>query len=77
MQNQPRAPSTWEVVILRGKDVDHLGTVEAPDQREAYWLAIEQLGADRAAEPSVCETIAKHVGRTGRWASTADMKPTE
>jgi hypothetical protein len=43
MQNQPRAPSTWEVVILRGKEVDHLGMVEAPDQREAYRLAIEQF----------------------------------
>jgi hypothetical protein len=43
-QNQPPgAPSTWAVVILRGKEEDHLGTVEAPDQREAYRLAIEQF----------------------------------
>jgi hypothetical protein len=43
-QNQsPGAPSTWAVVILRGKEVDRLGTVEAPDQREAYQLAIEQF----------------------------------
>ena len=39
----PGAPSTWAVVILRGKEVDRLGTVEAPDQREAYRLAIEQF----------------------------------
>jgi hypothetical protein len=42
-QNQPPgAPSTWAVIIRRGKEVDRLGTVEAPDQREAYRLAIEQ-----------------------------------
>ena len=39
----PGATSTWAVVILRGKEVDRLGTVEAPDQREAYRLAIEQF----------------------------------
>ena len=39
----PGAPSTWAVVILRGKEVKRLGTVEAPDQREAYRLAIEQF----------------------------------
>jgi hypothetical protein len=43
IQNQPRAPSTWAVVIRRGKEIDHLGTVEARDQREAYRLAIEQF----------------------------------
>ena len=42
-QTPPGAPSTWAVVILRGKEVDRLGTVEAPDQREAYQLAIEQF----------------------------------
>jgi hypothetical protein len=35
--------STWAVVILRGKEMDRLGTVEAPDQREAYRLAVEQF----------------------------------
>ena len=39
----PGPPSTWAVVILRGKEVDRLGTVEAPDQREAYRLAIEKF----------------------------------
>jgi hypothetical protein len=39
----PGATSTWAVVILRGKEVDRLGTVEAPDQREAYLLAIEKF----------------------------------
>jgi hypothetical protein len=39
----PGAPRTWEVVIVRGKQVERLGTVEAPDQREAYRLAIEQF----------------------------------
>ena len=39
----PGATSTWAVVIRRGKEVDRLGTVKAPDQREAYRLAIEQF----------------------------------
>jgi hypothetical protein len=39
----PGAPRTWAVVIVRGKEVERLGTVEAPDQREAYRLAIEQF----------------------------------
>ena len=42
-QTQPPSTSTWAVVILRGKEVDRLGTVEAPDQRKAYRLAIEQF----------------------------------
>ena len=33
----------WSVVIIRGKGTEHLGTVEAPDQREAYRLAIEKF----------------------------------
>jgi hypothetical protein len=39
----PGAPGTWAVVIRRGKEVDRLGTVEAPDQREAYRLAVENF----------------------------------
>jgi hypothetical protein len=30
----------WSVDIIRGRWTEHLGTVEAPDQREAYRLAI-------------------------------------
>jgi hypothetical protein len=39
----PGPPSTWAVVTRCGKEVDRLGTVEAPDQREAYRLAIEKF----------------------------------
>jgi hypothetical protein len=47
----PGALSTWAVVIIRGKEVERLGTVGAPDQREAYRLAIEQFNvpSDRTA----------------------------
>jgi hypothetical protein len=33
----------WRVAIIGGKGFEWLGTVEAPDQREAYRLAIEQF----------------------------------
>jgi hypothetical protein len=33
----------WRVVIIRGRRSEHLGTVEAPDQREAYRHAIEKF----------------------------------
>jgi hypothetical protein len=33
----------WRVEIIRGGRSEHLGTVEAPDQREAYRLAIEKF----------------------------------
>jgi hypothetical protein len=33
----------WSVDIIRGKWTEHLGTVEAPNQREAYRLAIEKF----------------------------------
>jgi hypothetical protein len=33
----------WSVDIIRGRWTEHLGTVEAPDQREAYRLAIEKF----------------------------------
>jgi hypothetical protein len=33
----------WRVEIIRGRRSEHLGTVEAPDQREAYRLAIEKF----------------------------------
>jgi hypothetical protein len=33
----------WSVDIIRGRWTEHLGTVEAPDQREAYRLAIENF----------------------------------
>jgi hypothetical protein len=46
----PGPPSTWAVVILRGKEVDRLGTVEAPDQREAYRLAIEKFNVPVARQ---------------------------
>jgi hypothetical protein len=39
----PGAPSTWAVLIRRGKEVDRPGTVEALDQREAYRLAVEKF----------------------------------
>jgi hypothetical protein len=33
----------WRVEIIRGRKSEHLGTLEAPDQREAYRLAIEKF----------------------------------
>jgi hypothetical protein len=33
----------WRVEIIRGRKSEQLGTVEAPDQREAYRLAIEKF----------------------------------
>jgi len=34
----------WSVdIIRRGRWTEHLGSVEAPDQREAYRLAIEKF----------------------------------
>jgi hypothetical protein len=33
----------WSIDIIRGKRSEHLGTVEAPSQREAYRLAIEKF----------------------------------
>jgi hypothetical protein len=33
----------WSVDIIRGRWTEHLGTIEAPDQREAFRLAIEQF----------------------------------
>ena len=33
----------WSVDIIRGRGTEHLGPVEAPDQREAYRLAIEKF----------------------------------
>ena len=33
----------WRVEIIRGRRHEKLGTVEAPDQREAYRLAIEKF----------------------------------
>jgi hypothetical protein len=34
----------WSVVILqRGKGPEYFGTMDAPDQREAYRLAIEKF----------------------------------
>jgi hypothetical protein len=35
--------ATASVDIIRGKWTEHLGSVEAPDQREAYRLAIEKF----------------------------------
>jgi hypothetical protein len=35
--------SRWRVAIIGGKGFEWLGTVEAPDQREAYQLAIKQF----------------------------------
>jgi hypothetical protein len=32
----------WSVDIVRGRWAEHVGNVEAPDQREAYRLAIEK-----------------------------------
>jgi hypothetical protein len=37
------AMTRWSVIILRGKKPEHLGTVEASDQREAYRQAIEKF----------------------------------
>jgi hypothetical protein len=34
---------SWRVEIIRGRRSEHLGTVEAPGQREAYRLAIEKF----------------------------------
>ena len=33
----------WSVDIIRGNWTEHLGSVEAPDRREAYRLAIEKF----------------------------------
>jgi hypothetical protein len=33
----------WSVDIIRNKWTEHLGIIEAPDQREAYRLAIEKF----------------------------------
>jgi hypothetical protein len=33
----------WSVDIIRGGRAEHLGTIEAPDQREAYRLAIDKF----------------------------------
>jgi hypothetical protein len=33
----------WSVDIIRGGRAEHLGTIEAPEQREAYRLAIEKF----------------------------------
>ena len=33
----------WRVDIYRGSRAGHLGTVEAPNQQEAYRLAIEKF----------------------------------
>jgi len=33
----------WSVDIIRGRRTEHLGIIEAPDQREAYRLAIEKF----------------------------------
>jgi hypothetical protein len=48
----PGAPSTWAVVILRGKEVEGLGTVEAPDQREAREPIEKTIRGFMAAERS-------------------------
>jgi len=33
----------WSVDIIRGRKVEHVGTVEASNQREAYAAAIEKF----------------------------------
>jgi hypothetical protein len=33
----------WSIEVIRGRRSEHIGTVEAPDQREAYRLAIEKF----------------------------------
>ena len=33
----------WSIDIIRGKRSEHIGTVDAPSQREAYRLAIEKF----------------------------------
>ena len=33
----------WSVDMMRGSRTEHLGTVEAPNQREAYRIAIERF----------------------------------
>jgi hypothetical protein len=33
----------WTIEVIRGRRSEHIGTVEAPDQREAYRLAIEKF----------------------------------
>jgi hypothetical protein len=33
----------WSIEIIRGRKSEQLGTVEAPNQREAYRLAIEKF----------------------------------
>ena len=38
--------------IIRGKKAEHLGTLEAPDQRAAYKAAIEKFDIPLSASPS-------------------------
>jgi hypothetical protein len=76
--SHPGAPSTWAVVILRGKEVERLGTVEAPDQREAYRLAIEQFNAAVERQNRLFVTTAKCVSRlkkpfAGLWQPSASL----
>jgi hypothetical protein len=33
----------WSIDIILGRQTEHVGIVEAPDQREAYRLAIEKF----------------------------------
>ena len=33
----------WSIDIIRGRNVEHVGTVEAGSQREAYAAAIEKF----------------------------------
>ena len=40
---EPLSMTRWSVDIIRGRKVEHVGTVEASSQREAYAAAIEKF----------------------------------
>jgi hypothetical protein len=40
----------WSVDIIRGKTAEHLGTVEAKSQQEAYAAAIEKFSVTAPAD---------------------------